>query len=1031
MLNEENFLEEFKNPGGKYRPIPFWSWNGDVNPEEVKRQIQIMSRSGVGGYFMHARGGLSIPYLGKEWFDSIKAGIEAGKENHLDAWIYDEEGWPSGFAGGIVPAMSPEYQAKFMVLEEHSCMAEIETKAMIAIYLLKPDLSFCCVYKNASFLPGYETYVCSEGETLLSVRKKVQKYYIDVMNKEAVDAFIRETHEKYYERFKEEFGTGMKGFFTDEPRFTCNRFGELAWSDKLPGVFFDRYGYDILEVMPLLWREYQGFEKVRYDFWRACNDMFVKSYMKNIYDWCEAHNCMLTGHIMLEESIFGQMTSTGGVMPCYEYEHIPGIDWLRRRIESPVIGKQVGSVACQLGKKRVISESFAMSGWNVSFEELKWIMDWEYVNGVNMICQHLQAYTLKGVRKRDYPPSLYIQQSWYDKYHLFNDYAGRLGLALAEGDQVADVLLLHPMRSGYLCFDGTRTQKIRDLDDAFTRISRHLSSQHISYHYGDETIIGKYGRVEEGRFLVGRIPYRTVIMPCMYSIDEVTLNLLLQFIQEGGTVLSVGEFPAYTNGSQKALKALREKVLFPSYEEILPMMKEAGLVSVSISCQGAEAEEIAYQQRKCGEEEILFMANHSQTLTYETTVRVYNQGVSVRLLKADTGTTEEIPCEIVKEEGTLYTEFHLTFLPMQSYLVMLTKAESGKAEERAEEQTLIVPGDTWTIEKMGYNSLTLDMCWYRVDKGELLGPIPAIKLMNELLSLKRPCDIQLYYRFKVEMDLEKNREFKLALEDSDRFTVTVNGQQAGGANGWWKDKAIATIDIKPFIQKGDNEIILSGRFEQDEKVYQVLFGENVYETEKNKITYQMEIESVYLLGDFGVAPETSYEKSVKNPKTGTLFFSDGPFMVVDAPTCLKGNTFTDQGLWFFAETLAVSQKFTADPVEGRRMILFYGKHKAPMMDIYVNGALVKTSLWAPYEADITEYVSRGENTLTFVLYASNRNLFGPHHHISGEPLSVGPESFTGKWSWVERDTEADATDFEDRTRVYWNDPYCFVEFGVR
>ena len=114
------------------------------------------------------------------------------------------------------------------------------------------------------------------------------------------------------------------------------------------------------------------------------NDLFVTNYMKQIYDWCESHNCMLTGHIMLEESIFGQMTSSAGVMPFYEYEHIPGIDWLRRRIESPVIAKQVGSVAAQLGKRKVLTESFALTGWNVSFEELKWIMEWQYVNGVNM-----------------------------------------------------------------------------------------------------------------------------------------------------------------------------------------------------------------------------------------------------------------------------------------------------------------------------------------------------------------------------------------------------------------------------------------------------------------------------------------------------------------------------------------------------------------------------------------------------------------------------------------------------------------------
>jgi hypothetical protein len=96
----------------------------------------------------------------------------------------------------------------------------------------------------------------------------------------------------------------------------------------------------------------------------------------------------------------------------------------------------------------------------------------------------------------------------------------------------------------------------------------------------------------------------------------------------------------------------------------------------------------------------------------------------------------------------------------------------------------------------------------------------------------------------------------------------------------------------------------------------------------------------------------------------------------------------------------------------------------------VNGIHVKDSLWAPYTVDITDALKDGENLLELKLFASNRNLFGPHHHIDGECYNVGPESFTGKWSWVERKSEADATEIIDRNKNYWTDSYCFVEFGL-
>ena len=93
---------DFKNIGKEYRPIPFWSWNEKLNTDETARQIGIMDRAGLGGYFMHARGGLQTPYMGEEWFENISVGIEEGRKRGMQAWAYDENGWPSGFGSGSV-----------------------------------------------------------------------------------------------------------------------------------------------------------------------------------------------------------------------------------------------------------------------------------------------------------------------------------------------------------------------------------------------------------------------------------------------------------------------------------------------------------------------------------------------------------------------------------------------------------------------------------------------------------------------------------------------------------------------------------------------------------------------------------------------------------------------------------------------------------------------------------------------------------------------------------------------------------------
>ena len=92
-----------KNPPKRYRPSPFWSWNEKLNTDETRRQIRLMNEAGLGGYFMHARGGLLTEYMGEEWFQNGSAAIDEGKKCGMLPWGYDENGWPSGFANGIVP----------------------------------------------------------------------------------------------------------------------------------------------------------------------------------------------------------------------------------------------------------------------------------------------------------------------------------------------------------------------------------------------------------------------------------------------------------------------------------------------------------------------------------------------------------------------------------------------------------------------------------------------------------------------------------------------------------------------------------------------------------------------------------------------------------------------------------------------------------------------------------------------------------------------------------------------------------------
>ena len=84
----------------KYMSLPFWSWNDELDTEKLIKQIDWMNENGIGGFFMHARGGLKTPYLGEKWFECVDACAKRAEELGMEAYAYDENGWPSGFVGG-------------------------------------------------------------------------------------------------------------------------------------------------------------------------------------------------------------------------------------------------------------------------------------------------------------------------------------------------------------------------------------------------------------------------------------------------------------------------------------------------------------------------------------------------------------------------------------------------------------------------------------------------------------------------------------------------------------------------------------------------------------------------------------------------------------------------------------------------------------------------------------------------------------------------------------------------------------------
>lgn len=257
---------------------------------------------------------------------------------------------------------------------------------------------------------------------------ELNPFYVDTLNEKATEKFIELAYQPYYEKY----GTRFKGFFIDEPQIS--RKG-IPWSFVFEEEYQNRYHENILNHLEALFFPVEDYKKIRVQFWKMVTDLFSQSFMKPIYDFCDERELKLTGHLVLEETMCHQVTSNGACMPHYEYFHVPGMDWLGRSIFDNLTLVQLSSACEQLGRKQVLAETFALCGHNVSFAELKGIYEWQMVHGVNLLCQHLLGYSIRGIRKRDYPPALFFQQPWWEEYREFIDALSRESMAVSNGEK--------------------------------------------------------------------------------------------------------------------------------------------------------------------------------------------------------------------------------------------------------------------------------------------------------------------------------------------------------------------------------------------------------------------------------------------------------------------------------------------------------------------------------------------------------------------------------------------------------------------
>jgi hypothetical protein len=1018
---DPSLIKNFKNPPSEYRAKPFWAWNGTLKEETLRHQIRIMKSMGLGGFFMHSRIGLATPYLSQEWFHCINACRDEAEQLGMEAWLYDEDRWPSGAAGGFV-TKNREYRARTLkatLYDKNNYPSSAQNVlARFAITFSGKTI------KSFRRIPLSSPVKLAPGEKLLDFSIVIEEpsswyngySYLDTLNHKAVKKFIEITHEAYKKECGKAFGKSIPGIFTDEPKFSGKLTSHLPmnipWTGELPKTFKKRYGYDILDHLPEIYWNIAEKEitPARLHYHDCITWLFCDAFGRQIGEWCEENNLLFTGHVLAEDTLAAQTNVAGDCMRFYEYMQAPGIDLLTEHSRLYLTAKQLSSAANQFGRKWRLSETHGCTGWNFPFEGHKALSDWQTALGINLRCPHLSWYTMEGAAKRDYPASIFFQSPWWEEYNKVEDYCARITSIMTRGKEIQKILLLHPIESMWALvkkgwMDNPETKK---LDESLIKVQDILLTSHLNFDYGSEEIIARMAEVSTKKgspvFKIGEGEYNAVVVPKLTTIRASTLQILKEFSSKGGLVVFVGEPPSYVDGlpSDEAATFAAQSISVPCEKDRLVKSLEPICRVVSVQQENKEIPSILSLLKEDRHNLYLFLCNTSHSkeqilpATYDPSMvrdrkaaypcaEIFVKGSGNGTpLELDPETGEIFEAEAKKEENgwKLFTSFprigsRLFILPKK-----ISQQPYKKRDRLHETKRISLNKDHWEISFSEPNPLVLDKPAWRVNNGRWNTPEEILRIDNKIRPLlnlppregrmvqpwaqkisphAKKVLVSLSYTIKIK-NLPEGPLY-LGIEKPEKFRITLNGNTilSNKECGWWTDPSLRLIPFSPSLLKtGDNTLELSCDYTAD----------------------YTGLEIIYLLGEFGVQIEK------KTP------------LLISKPNTLAIGDWTQQGLPFYSGSITYRWKGALPPYQGE-VFLSLGDCAGATAIIFVNGKRAGIISWEPRRVNISQLLSKHTEEIHIELLGHRRNSHGPLHYAELWPRWVGPTEFASKdklWS---------------------------------
>ena len=471
----DKLLKKILQPDKEFTPIPFWFLNDDLSDDEIIRQLCDFKEKGVDGVVLHPRIGLpeTIPYLSDKYMHYIKLAVETAASLNMYIVLYDEAMYPSGSAHGMVVAENPRFASQVIILTRNKFKGKVIAKCSSGRYIVQ--------IPSKGTIRGIH-FGEDDGE-------RNAPPSADLLSKEAVDTFIKLTHQRYYDVLGEYFGNTIIGFFTDEPSLKGRNAikNSFAWTWDFEKEFTEKGG-NLRDLEAL-------FSGVDNDGTRLYDKLVLQReldiYYGSLHKFCKDHGVALMGHPHFGDDI--------ELEKCFD---IPGQDMVLRWIapeKDYLLNSETAQGKCSAdsarvhGNRRNSNECFGACNkdnipWYFTGADMKWYIDYLGVRGVNMFIPHAFYYSINGKRKDERPPDVGPNNIWWKHYLTISDYIKRISYIMTDSVNEAKVCVMCNNRD-------MRTSQVKELYE------NQIEFNYLPYCDFSESMI------KDGQLIVGNNAY--------------------------------------------------------------------------------------------------------------------------------------------------------------------------------------------------------------------------------------------------------------------------------------------------------------------------------------------------------------------------------------------------------------------------------------------------------------------------------------------------------------------------------------------